>query len=671
MRRILTSALGLTLLALTVFGAEQVVEKPCIGIDLGTTYSVVGHWQNDKVEILANEMGNRITPSVVGFSDDERLVGDAARNQMDVNYKNTIYAVKRLMGRQFSDETVQRDKKLLSYAVSADSHGRAAVQVDFKGQKRTFKPEEVSAMILQKMKEVAETAIGEPVKSAVVTVPAYFNDAQRQATKDAGQIAGLHIARILNEPTAAAIAYGLDKADAEKKVLVFDLGGGTFDVSLLSIDGGVFEVEATNGDTHLGGEDFDNRIMDYLVKLVNKKHGKDLSKSPQALARLRKAAESAKRRLSSQPEARVEVDAILEGFDLSERITRGKFEELCGDLFKGTLEPVKAVLADAGLEKEDVNEVVLVGGSTRVPKIQQLIQEFFNGKEPNRGINPDEAVAYGAAVQAAVLSGEDMKQKIVLVDVIPLSLGIETIGGVFLPIITRNSIVPTQKKQTVTTTQDNQETIDFQVFEGERAMTKDNRQLGKFTLAGIKKAPRGAAQVEVQMDVDQNGILHVKATDLDGGSSESVEIQNDKGRLTQDEIERMVEEASQMEEQDKETRERVQARVSLEQVAYDARTKARSDEYKAVMSEEDQKVVDEAASEVISWLDDNAEATKEELTEKLNELNGRVKKPLDDAKEKVKEGPAASDDDASEDAEEEQAEAEKPAEAEEEEEDDF
>jgi heat shock protein 5 len=641
MRRLAVVA-GLALLS-SVWAAEQKVEKPCIGIDLGTTYSVVGHWQNDKVEIIANEMGNRITPSVVGFTSDERLVGDAARNQVDINYKNTIYAVKRLMGRQYSDEHVQKDKKLLSYDVVSDNHGRAAVQVEFKGEKRTFKPEEVSAMILQKMKEIAEAFLNQKVTSAVVTVPAYFNDAQRQATKDAGTIAGLNIARILNEPTAAAIAYGLDKRDGEKKVLVFDLGGGTFDVSLLTIDNGVFEVEATNGDTHLGGEDFDNRIIDYLVKLVKKKHNKDLSNNQQALARLRKAAESAKRRLSSQPEARVEVDNIVEGFDLSERITRGKFEEICMDLFKGTLEPVKAVLNDAQLEKEDVDEVVLVGGSTRVPKIQSLIQEFFNGKEPNRGINPDEAIAYGAAVQAAVLSGEDLNQKVILVDVVPLSLGIETIGGVFLPIIERNSIVPTQKKQVVTTTSDMQETIDFQVYEGERAMTKDNRQLGKFTLAGIKKAPRGQAQVEVQMDVDENGILHVKATDLDGGSSESVEIQNDKNRLTQDEIERMVEEAAQMEEQDKATRERVQARVQLEQVAYDARTKARSDEYKAVMSEEDQTTVDEAASEVITWLDDNSEAGKEELEAKLQELQGRVRERLDAAKAKVAEGPKKDD----------------------------
>lgn len=623
-------------IAFVVLADEAKVEPPCVGIDLGTTYSVVGVWQGDKVEIIANELGNRITPSVVSFNGEDRLVGDAARNLLDVNYKNTIYAVKRLMGRQYSEEIVQKDKKVLSYDIVADSHGRAAVQVEFKGAKRVFKPEEVSAMVLQKMKEIAETYLNAKVKNAVVTVPAYFNDAQRQATKDAGAIAGLNIARILNEPTAAAIAYGMDQTDKERKVLVFDLGGGTFDVSLLSIDNGFFEVEATNGDTHLGGEDFDNRIIEHLVKVIQKKHGRDLSKNPQALARLRKAAEGAKRRLSSQPEARVEVDSIVEGLDISERITRGKFEELCMDLFKGTLEPVKAVLADAKLEKEDIDEVVLVGGSTRIPKVQALIKEFFNGKEPNGGINPDEAVAYGAAVHGGVLSGESkLKGQLVLVDVIPLSLGIETIGGVMLPIITRNTIVPASKKQQVTTTTDNQPTIEFQVYEGERAMTKDNRLLGKFTLTGIKKAPRGVPQVEVQMDVDENGILHVKATDLDGGASESIEIANDKNKLTQEEIDRMVEEAKQFEELDKTTREKAQAKVNLEQTAYDYRSKVQSEEYKKVMSEEDVKVVEDAASEGIKWMDDNADATAEEITAKLNDIKGVAQELVDKAKAKV------------------------------------
>eukprot|EP00756_Hemistasia_phaeocysticola_P035356 Hpha_TRINITY_DN16579_c0_g11::TRINITY_DN16579_c0_g11_i1::g.133526::m.133526/K09490/HSPA5, BIP; heat shock 70kDa protein 5 len=444
--------------------ADDKYEFPVVGIDLGTTFSVVGIWQNDKVEIIANEQGNRITPSIVSFGDEGREMGEPARNAMSTNPTNTIYAVKRLIGRPFDDEFVQKDKEILSYKVTSGKEGKAAVQVSFKGEQKTFSPEEISAFVLQKMRDVAQTYLGKDVKNAVVTVPAYFNDAQRQATKDAGTIAGLNVVRILNEPTAAAIAYGLDKGEGEKKVLVFDLGGGTFDVSLLSIDNGFFEVEATNGDTHLGGEDFDNRIVAHFSKVLKKKHGKDIGKNYHALARLRKAAEAAKRRLSSQPEARLEVEGLLEDFDFSERLTRAKFEDLNNDMFRGTLEPVKAVLEDAKLEKDEIDEVVLVGGSSRIPKVQSLLKEFFNGKEPNRGINPDEAVAYGAAVQGGVLSGDVGGEKVVLVDVIPLSLGIETVGGVMLKVIPRNSIIPASKKQSVTTTQDNQQNILFQVY---------------------------------------------------------------------------------------------------------------------------------------------------------------------------------------------------------------
>ena len=626
---------------------ETKIEAPCVGIDLGTTYSVVGIWQKDKVEIIPNELGNRITPSVVAFTGEERLVGDAARNQIESNYKNTIYAVKRLMGRQYEDDSVQKDKKVLSYAIARDKTGRAAVEVNYKGEKKIYKPEEISAMVLQKMKEIAETFLGTPVKNAVVTVPAYFNDAQRQSTKDAGTIAGLNVARIINEPTAAAIAFGMDQEDAqERKVLVFDLGGGTFDVSLLNIEDGFFEVLATNGDTHLGGEDFDNRIIEHFVKLIAQKHKRNIANNQQALARLRKAVEGAKRRLSSHPEARVEVDAIVEGFDLSERLTRGKFEELCMDLFKGTLEPVKGVLADSQLSKEEVDEVVLVGGSTRIPKVQNLIREFFNGKEPNRGINPDEAVAYGAAVHGGVLSGATKLSSIIFTDVVSLSLGIETIGGVMLPIIPRNSPVPVSKSQQVTTTTDNQPTIEFQVFEGERSMTKDNRLLGKFTLADIKKAPRGQAQVEVKMDVDENGILHVKATDLDGGSSEAVEIANDENRLSAEEIERMIEEAKEFEEADKTVREKAQSKVALEQMAHEYRGKATSEEWKAVMSEEDQKTVEDAGAEAIKWLEENPDAEKEEIDAKVQDIRSRAQELFEATKKKVEaEGGAAGAED--------------------------
>eukprot|EP01061_Rhynchopus_euleeides_P024839 TRINITY_DN3_c0_g4_i1.p2 TRINITY_DN3_c0_g4~~TRINITY_DN3_c0_g4_i1.p2 ORF type:complete len:670 (+),score=353.28 TRINITY_DN3_c0_g4_i1:72-2081(+) len=602
---------------------------PVVGIDLGTTYSVVGVYQNDKVEIIANEQGNRITPSVVSFTDEGREVGDSARNQMSSNPENTIYAVKRLVGRNADDKTVVEDKKILSYKIVSGKEGAAAVRVTTKQGAKTFTPEEVSAMVLQKMKDVAQTYLGgeHEVKNAVVTVPAYFNDAQRQSTRNAGTIAGLNVVRILNEPTAAAIAYGLDTAGGEKKVLVFDLGGGTFDVSLLSIDNGFFEVEATNGDTHLGGEDFDNRIVAYFVKVVKEQHKKDISGNPVALARLRKASEDAKRKLSTAPVALVEVEDIVEGVTLSSKLTRAKFEELNMDLFKGTLEPVKAVLEDAKLEKDDIDEVVLVGGSTRIPKVQALIKDFFNGKEPNRGINPDEAVAYGAAVQGGVLCGEVGKEKVVIVDVISLSLGIETVGGIMLKVIPRNSIIPASKTQAVTTTTDNQPNILFQVYEGERAMTKDNRLLGQFDLTGIKVAPKGVPQIEVQMDVDESGILQVQATDKDTGAKGDVEIQNDK-MLSQDEIDRMVQEASEYEEEDKVLAEKTQAKISLSQYTENAKH-ADTTEH---MSDEDKTLVEETTKEVLSWVEEEGEeASKEEFEGKLAELREKIGSIVTDA----------------------------------------
>lgn len=602
-----------------------------VGIDLGTTYSCVAVMKGSSVEIIANDLGNRTTPSVVAFTSGERLIGDAAKNQAAMNPQNTIFGAKRLIGRQFSDPTVQADMKLWPFKVVSENQ-KPVFQVTYQDKTKTFRPEEISAMVLSKMKQAAEAYLGGEVKQAVVTVPAYFNDAQRQATKDAGAIAGLNVLRIVSEPTAAALAYGLNdkgKPGEEKNVLIFDLGGGTFDVSLLTIEDGVFEVKATAGDTHLGGEDFDEKLMLHVAQEFKKKHHKDLTTNERALRRLRTACERAKRTLSSSTTATIEIDALLDGVDFTTVVTRARFESLCAEYFRNCLVPVEKVLRDAKISKSQVDEVVLVGGSTRIPKVQQLVKDFFNGKEPCKSINPDEAVAYGAAVQAAILTQQSRAaDKLILMEIAPLSLGIETAGGVMTKIIDRNTTIPCKRTQMFSTYENNQSAVCIQVYEGERARTGDNHLLGRFDLTGIPPAPRGVPKIEVTFDIDANGILNVSARETNVGRVQTITIKNDSSRLSKEDVDRMVSDAEKFQEEDRKHAERASSKTQLEAYAYSVRDTLHDEGIKHKVAASDKDTIQQALNATLAWLEEHGTTAEKRAFEDQQKELEQVCRPI-------------------------------------------